>query len=191
MLAAPFLFKKGLKRKQVVCFMLVFAGILMVSAPGILGQTQIDSFGLLCGFGSAIAHAFMVIFTMKAPSITGIKNAAIQLIVSFFTVAVFVVTMQGLTMPASPNQWFYILFLGFVNTGIGCYLYFSDIAKLSVASVSILGYLEPLSAVIFSFLLLHETFTLPELAGTILILIGALASEIHRESKSFTSSSET
>lgn len=86
MLAAPFLFKKGLKRKQVVCFMLVFAGILMVSAPGILGQTQIDSFGLLCGFGSAIA-------------------------------------------------------------------------KLSVASVSILGYLEPLSAVIFSFLLLHETFT--------------------------------
>lgn len=48
-----------------------------------------------------------------------------------------------------------------------------------------------LAAVIFSFLLLHETFTPSELAGTILILIGALASEIHRESKSFTSSSET
>lgn len=49
-----------------------------------------------------------------------------------------------------------ILILGLINTGIGCYFYFSSIGDLPVQSVAICGYLEPLSAVFFSTILPNE-----------------------------------
>lgn len=89
----------------------------------------------------------------------------------------------NLSFPAGITQWGWVLFLGIVNTGVGCYLYFSDIAKLPVTVVSILGYLEPLSAVIFVIILLHESLSLSELIGAILILSGAIFSELFNKSE--------
>lgn len=176
MLSTPLVFKKKLTLRQILCFAVVFAGILMVSLPGITGTTDIDLPGLCYGFISAVFHALMVIFTMKAPHVTGIKNSMFQLTISFLTVAVLVITEHGITCPSSPSGWFWMLFLSFVNTGIGCYLYFADISKLPVSAVSILGYLEPLSAVLFAVLILHERLTLVEVAGAVLILAGAVVS---------------
>ena len=161
----------------------MFAGILLVSLPGGLsGEASVDAFGLFCGFASAFLHALMVIFTMKAPHITGLKNSMLQLVISFFTVAVFLPFEHGVHIPEDPHQWFWILFLSFINTGIGCYLYFSETAKLPVTTVSILGYLEPLSAVFFAVILLHEALSLPEIIGVVMILGGAVISELNSQS---------
>ena len=67
-----------------------------------------------------------------------------------------------------------------VNTGVGCWLYFSEIARLPVMTVSILGYLEPLAAVLFAVVLLHERLSVFEAVGAVLILAGAAASEWRR-----------
>lgn len=176
MLLAPLVLKEKLTLRQLSCFAIVFCGILMVSLPGITGTAVIDLTGLCYGFISAIFHALMVIFTMKAPHITGIKNSMFQLTVSFLTVAVLVIAEHGIICPSSSSGWFWMLFLSFVNTGIGCYLYFAEISKLPVTAVSILGYLEPLSAVLFAVVLLHEKLTPVEIAGAALILTGATLS---------------
>ena len=68
--------------------------------------------------------------------------------------------------------------LGLVNTGLGCYLYFSAIGRLRVQTVAVCGYLEPLSAVLFSILFLGETLRLPQVLGAVLILGGALWGEL-------------
>ena len=67
--------------------------------------------------------------------------------------------------------------LGLLNTGVGCYFYFSSIGKLPVQSVAICGYLEPLSAVLLSVLLLKETMLPLQIVGTVLILGGAVFGE--------------
>lgn len=64
--------------------------------------------------------------------------------------------------------------LGVVNTGIGCLLYFSAVAKLPVQTVAVVGYLEPLSAVVFSAVLLGEVITPVRLMGAALIIGGAI-----------------
>ena len=68
----------------------------------------------------------------------------------------------------------WLLLLGVVNTGLGCLLYFSSIGALPVQTVAILGYLEPLSAVVFAALFLHEQLQPAELCGAALILGGAV-----------------
>ena len=68
--------------------------------------------------------------------------------------------------------------LGVVNTGVGCLLYFSAVAKLPVQTVAVVGYLEPLSAVVFSAVLLGEAITPVRLMGAALIIGGAIFCEL-------------
>ena len=70
-----------------------------------------------------------------------------------------------------------ILILGLVNTGIGCYFYFSSIGNLPVQTVAIIGYLEPFSAVLFSVLFLRETMLPMQVIGAVMILAGAVFGE--------------
>lgn len=55
---------------------------------------------------------------------------------------------------------------------------FSSIGNLNVQTVAILGYLEPLSAVVFSVLFLHETMVPIQVAGAIMVLGGAIGVEL-------------
>lgn len=182
MILTPFLFRQKLTFKQILCFVIVIIGIVLTNLSDFSAST--DTFGMICGLLSAVFHALMVIFTMKAPSITGNKNSMIQLTISFLTVAIFTLFNQTIILPQSQSQWIWIVFLGIVNTGIGCYLYFSSIASLSVQSVSILGYLEPLSSVVFAVVLLHESISIIQLIGAGMILVGAVVSELHGAQKS-------
>ncbi len=116
----------------------------------------------------------MVTLNKQSKSITRMENALIQLIVSFITVAIFVGIKQSFIISIPTKSWFWILLLGLVNTGIGCYLYFSSLSKLSVQTVAICGYLEPLSAVIFAALLLGEKMSFIQIIGAICIIGGAL-----------------
>ena len=64
-----------------------------------------------------------------------------------------------------------------LNTGIGCYLYFSSIGNLPVQTVAICGYLEPLSAVVFSVLFLREILLPIQVLGAVLVIGGAVFAE--------------
>jgi drug/metabolite transporter (DMT)-like permease len=101
-----------------------------------------------------------------------------QLLTSFLTVAVFVGVKQGFVIHIESGNWIPILILGIFNTGIGCYFYFSSIGNLPVQTVAIYGYLEPLSAVVFSVLFLRESMTIVQVIGAVLILGGAAFREL-------------
>jgi drug/metabolite transporter (DMT)-like permease len=126
---------------------------------------------------SAVMYAFMVIFNKKAHSITGMRNSMLQLSISFLTVAIFTGFRQGFIIHVSLGDWIPIFILGLLNTGIGCYLYFSSIGNLPVQTVAILGYLEPLSAVVFSVLFLREILQPIQIIGAVLVIGGAVFAE--------------
>jgi ferredoxin len=117
----------------------------------------------------------------KAVSITGLENSTLQLVAGFITVAVFIVIRQGIVIPVTSESIFPILLLGVVNIGIGCYLYFSSIQQLPAQSVAICGYLEPLSALVFSAAVLQERLTFVQMVGSVLMLGGAAFGECFRE----------
>ena len=83
-------------------------------------------------------------------------------------------------MHIAPTSMVPILILGLLNTGIGCYFYFSSIGKLKVQTVAICGYLEPLSAVLFSVAFLKETMLPLQIIGAVLIIGGAMYSELKK-----------
>jgi hypothetical protein len=66
------------------------------------------------------------------------------------------------------------------HKNIGCYFYFSSIGDLPVQTVSILGYLEPLSALFFAAAFLGESLSYWQWIGAALILGGAAFGELFR-----------
>ncbi len=68
--------------------------------------------------------------------------------------------------------------LGLLNGGICCYWYFDSISKLPAQSVAVCDYLEPLSALILSAVVLGETLGGLQIAGAVLVFAGAIGSEL-------------
>jgi drug/metabolite transporter (DMT)-like permease len=176
MILAPILFREKLTWAKVIGFLAVLVGMFCVNAQA-FSEVK-TTLGLFCGIMSAVMYAFMVIFNKKAKSITGLENSMWQLLTSFLTVAVFVGVKQGFVIHIESGNWIPILILGVFNTGIGCYFYFSSIGDLPVQTVAICGYLEPLSAVVFSVLFLRESMTIIQVIGAVLILGGAAFGEL-------------
>ncbi len=171
---SPILFQEKLTLPKTVGFIVVIFGVLLVN-----GQSDggINVWGLFCGGMSAVMYAVMVISNKKAKAITGMENSLLQLVSSFLAVAIFVGLKSGYAIPVAQSDVMWILILGVLNTGIGCYLYFSSIGDLPVQTVAICGYLEPLSAVLFSVVVLGEVLALPQAIGAICILGGAAVGE--------------
>ncbi|MDO5844645.1 MAG: DMT family transporter [Methanocorpusculum sp.] len=177
MILSPVLFREKLTWSKIAGFAAVVLGMIFVSGQAVVSGTT--AFGLFCGAMSAIMYAVMIIFNKKAKNITGLENATLQLFISFLTVAVFVGLTHGLIFEIRSGDLLPILILGVVNTSIGCYLYFSAIGKLSVQTVAICDYIEPLSAVIFAGLLLQEVLLPLQVLGAVLIIGGAVFGETY------------
>lgn len=139
--------------------------------------------GIACGIASAFCYALMVIASKGAPHIEGLENSTLQVSAAFVTALVLTLITQGAPSflsvgVAASIDWRAVVMLGVVNTGIGCLLYFSAVAKLPVQTVAVVGYLEPLSAVVVSAVLLGEAITPVRLMGAALIIGGAIFCEL-------------
>ena len=178
MILSPFLFGEKLTRIKVCSFLVVLVGIFLVN--GTAFENGVSVWGLACGLLSAICYSLMVMFNKKANDITGLENSMLQLFVAFLTVAIFVGIKQGYRMEIDTQSIIPILVLGLLNTGIGCYFYFSSIGKLPVQTVAICGYLEPLSAVLFSVIFLKEPMFPIQIIGAVLIIGGAMLGEYRK-----------
>ena len=183
MALSPMLFKTHLTAQKVLGFAAVTVGAFLVVGQG-LGE-GVSPWGLFLGAMSAVMYAVMVIFSKKVTRISGVECSAIQLCGSLAAVAVYLgfsaatgsielpsaAMLAHLNVPAA-------LCIGLVNTGLGCYMYFSSMGELPVTRVAVCGYLEPLSAVVLSALLLGEAMTPANVLGAALILGGAVYSEL-------------
>lgn len=176
MALSPLMFREKMTWTKVAGLLAVMAGMVLVNRQALSeGKTV---WGIVCGVLSAVTYALMVIFNKKASSITGLENVMWQLVTGFVTVTAFVGLKQGFAIHIPPDSVAPILILGLVNTGIGCYLYFTSIGKLPVQTVAICSYLDPFFAVLFSAVFLGETMSLIQGIGAVLILGGAAFGEL-------------
>lgn len=181
MILSPIIFREKLTAPKLLGFATVLIGIILVNGNAVDGNGNM--WGLFCSGMSAVMYFFMVTLNKKSKNISGMENSVIQLVVSFLTVAVFLGIKQGFVINVPSDSWAWILVLGILNTGIGCYLHFSPLSKLPVQTVAVCGYLEPLSAVVFATVLLGEKMTFIQIIGAVCIIGGAMIGELIKPKK--------
>ena len=177
MAAAPFLFREKTAAAKICGIFVVVVGMMLVNGADVL--TAGVSAGLVCGLFSALLYAVMIIFNKKITGLTGLESTLVQLITACGVVAIYTVGIQEESLYISGADAVPVLFLGLVNTGLACYLYFSSIRDIPAQSVAICSYIDPLSALVFSAGILHEQLRFLQVVGAILILSGAALGELY------------
>jgi drug/metabolite transporter (DMT)-like permease len=175
MALSPLLFKERMTGTKLIALLAALSGVFLISGQAVI--EGINVWGLLYAGLSAIAYAAMVIFNKMSKQVTGLENSTLQLFFAFVTAAVFVGFKQGFHIEIAAGDWLPVLWIGLLNTGASCYLYFSSIGKLPVQTVAVCSYLEPLSAVIFSAIFLREMMSPLQILGAVFIIGGALFGE--------------
>ena len=86
----------------------------------------------------------------------------------------------------TPTVVLLLLVAGLLHTGVAYALYFGSMDALSAQSVALMGYLDPVLAVLLSALLLREPMTLTQAIGAVLVLCAAIVAELPERPKPVT-----
>lgn len=175
MALSPLVFKERLRSPKISALIAALVGVSLISGQAALGG--VNTWGFICAGLSAVCYAAMVMLNKMSKQVTGLENATLQLFSALIAAAIFVGGKHGFSMDIAAGSWLPILWIGLFNTGGGCYFYFSSIGKLPVQTVAICGYLEPLSAVALSTIILHERMLPLQILGAVLIIGGAAFGE--------------
>lgn len=178
LLFSPILFREKLTGRKLVSVIIVGIGLICISGSVVV--RGMNSLGLLCAAFSALFYAALIVFNKQISYTSGMQTAAIELDVAFFVVLVYTLCTSGLPH-LTGNDLPYIVVIGFINTGLAYLLYFSGLQKLSGQSVALISYIDPVSALLFSAILLHEVMAPVQVAGAALIIGGAMFGEIKKQ----------
>lgn len=175
MLFSPLLFGEKLTGIKIAAVVLVAFGLLLISGSIAAGGLSLP--GLLTAAASALFYAALIVFNKRVRRTSGLQTAAIELDVAFVVVLIFVLLTSGLPRPTRADlPW--LLLISLVNTGLAYLLYFSGLQRLPAQSVALISYIDPVSALFFSALFLHESLSALQIAGAALIIGGAVFGEI-------------
>ena len=177
LLFSPLLFRESLTPQKIAAVVIVAAGLFCIT--GSITSAGMSLTGLLAAVLSALFYASLIIFNKRIVKTGGMQTAALELDVAFVVVLIYVLLSAGIPHPLKADIP-YLLVLGLVNTGIAYMLYFTGLQKLPGQSVALISYVDPVSALVFSALLLHETMTPLQMLGAVLIIGGALLGELRR-----------
>jgi len=175
LLGSPLLFHERLTQRKLVACIVVLVGLVCIS--GSIVGSGMNTLGLLFAVASALLYAALICFNKQITHTSGMQTAAIELVVAAFVTLVYTLCTAGLPHVMSSNIP-YIIAIGVVNTGLAYLLYFTGLQKLSGQSVALLSYIDPVSALCFSALVLHEVMTPIQLFGAVLIIGGAVFGEL-------------
>lgn len=177
-LACPLLFRERLTARQLVCFAASTLGLaLVVGVGGLRGGS--DAKGVLFGLGAACFYAAVILLNKFIRSVAGIQRTFLQFLAAIAVLVPYVLANGGVHLaPLDARGWLCLLIVGFFHTGVTYCLYFSALRELPGQEVAVLSYIDPLTAVVVSVVVLGEGITLSQLVGGALILGFTLWNEL-------------
>ena len=139
-----------------------------------VGGAELTGAALAVGLAAGAFYAALILLNQLIRGINGLLLTASELLIAAVVLFVYVLLKGGgLHLPPDALGKGALAFLCVVNTALACYLYFSSMNRLSARSVALLGYIDPVSALVFAALFLGESMSAVQVAGAVLVLAGA------------------
>ena len=174
---APLVLKERQNGLAYLGMAVVIVGMLLVVGTD-FGEGGVSATGLIVGLGSAVFYAMLMLVNKQITGVSGLNLTFIEIVIAAVILLPYVfATSGGVPLPTDARGIFALLFLCTVNTGFACWLYFSSMNRLPAKAVVLMGYFDPVSALIFSAVFLDERLSGVQLAGAVLVLAGALVGQ--------------
>ena len=155
-----------------ISIIIAFTGIFIIINPTTLNI----SIGALIALASGIFYGLLAVASKMVTGIVNSKELVFyQTIISTIITSPFLLILRfNLTL----NNIVIVTIAALVNTLLALFLWYDALTKISVQLSSILSYLDPVFAMLFAFIFLHQIPTLISLLGGILIISSGIFSVI-------------
>lgn len=181
--ACPILFREKMTPRQLICFVMSTAGLVLIIGAGGAGNGT-DLIGVLFGLGAAVFYATVILMNKFIRQVTGIHRTLIQFGGAILILLPYVAFTGGFHLGSLDGRgWICMLIVGLVHTGITYCMYFSSLKDLSGQETAVLSYMDPLVATLISVLLLGEPMTPAQALGGVMILGFTLWNELPQKER--------
>lgn len=174
------LFKEKMSIKNIMCLFGAILALFLIMKSGDIETINASNHlkGILYGLVGAVLYASIVILNKYIKGLSGFQTTLIQLFIAAIVLLPIVFGKGSISLRSIDlKTWGLIIIIGIVHTGIAYLLYFSSIKDVKSQSIAILSYLDPIVAILISFLFLGESMSVVQVMGGLLILSTAYISE--------------
>lgn len=185
LLLSPAVLGERLTAKRGLCVGLALIGMVLVSGvlgAGFSGAGELR--GVLLGLGAAVLYASVILMNKRMKPIPAYDRTVLQLFSAAAVLLVYVLFTGELTgIEFTPLSLAMLAVVCVVHTGLAYALYFGSMEKLPAQALALFSYIDPVVAVLLSALFLHEDMTVLTAIGAVLVLGGAVLSELPERKK--------
>lgn len=177
-LASPVFLKERLTWKKLACVGVAAVGMALVSGVLEVGISFSETKGILFGLGAAVFYAAVILLNRNIGGLSAYDKTIVQLGTSAAVLVPYILLIEHPEhIDLTAVTPVLLLLVGVFHTGVAYALYFGSMDALSAQTVALLGYIDPIVAVILSAVVLRETVSPPEIAGAVLVLGAAITGE--------------
>ena len=179
MLLSPIVFHEKLTARKLLCAGVSLFGMVLVTGIGELSAADSDLRGILFALAAACFYAIAVMTNKKIGGADAYQKTIIQLLAAAVAMIPYMIIrgeFQGL-WELDTKTLLLVLFVGIIHTGLTYILYFGSMSDLKAQTISVLGYIDPVTAMIVSYLVFREGLSFTSLIGAVLIIGSAIVSE--------------
>ncbi len=182
-LLSPVVFGEKITLRKGLCALVAVFGMVLVS--DVLSSGLHGAKGLVLGLIAAALYAAIIIVNRTLRELSAEDRTILQFAVAAAVMLPYVLfTVELPSLRPTPLILLLLLILGVVHTGFSYVLYFGSIALVPAQTAALLGYIDPVVAVILSVTLLREPMSVPALIGAALVIGAMVVSELQPRQKS-------
>ncbi len=175
-LLSPVVLKEKLTYQKLISIIGAMVGMILISGNYTITTTDIH--GILLAFLSAIFYAIVVLSNKKINNFSGFDIALIELVIAAIIITPNVLLTTDLSfINFSMTNTMNLIIIGIIHTGLAFALYFSAMTKMSAQTVAILGFVDPVAALVLSFLVLNEKMIPIQIFGAVIMIGSAIFAE--------------
>ncbi len=176
---SPFVLKERLSFAKGIAVFGTMAGMFLVVGSGSGSAENNHLLGIAYGLSAAVLYASVILMNKFIRNLSGLETTFVQIgMASLVLIPYVLITEFGKPVVLTQTSVITLVIVGLLHTGLAYLLYFTSMKELKGQTIALFSYIDPISAVLLSGLLMNEKLSLLQIAGAILILGTTCFSEL-------------
>nr|WP_276931620.1 DMT family transporter [Globicatella sulfidifaciens] len=177
-LLSPLVFKEHLTKGQIGLTLLAVVGVVFISG-GLNGASPNHLKGIFYGLVAAVLYATIMICNKLVKNLDVMVKTFVQLAIAAVVMVGYVSQTSGLmNIKMDLTTFTLVLIIGALHTGFVYVWLFDSFDRLPSQTASLLTYVDPVTAIILSYLFLNQPMTHLQIVGMLLILGSTAVNEL-------------
>lgn len=174
---SPIFLKEKLTAINVSSVLAAVVGAVLIS--GVVSGSAKSAKGILLGLAAAALYSTVIMINKFVRNLSPIETTFVQLLTAAVTMIPYILLTEDVTeFVFDRRSVIFTLIVGIFHTGIVYMIYFSSVQKIPAQTTAVFSYIDPVTAIILSAVVLGERLDAVQLIGTFLILAATLLNEL-------------